>query len=141
MKAIDLSGHKFGHLTVIKFAHHKNRKRYWLCRCDCGKSKITTYNNLAYGQAKSCGCLKGGRADISGEKFGRLTVLNFVSVDKGRNSKWLCRCDCGQLKIISQASLARGATRSCGCLCKELAEERFKTHGMSNSKEYETWAI
>ena len=140
MKAIDLSGHKFGRLTVIKFAHRKNSKRYWLCLCDCGQSKITTYNNLAYGQAKSCGCLKDQRADIAGKKFGRLTVLNFISVDKGRNSRWLCLCDCGNSKIICQAALSRGSTKSCGCLNREIAKERKLTHGKSSTKEYETWA-
>lgn len=53
----DLTGKKFGRLTVIKFAHSKNRKSYWVCKCDCGNETITRSDSLKEGKVKSCSCL------------------------------------------------------------------------------------
>lgn len=53
-------GHKYGALTVIKFAGFNPRNQAdWLCRCDCGKEKIVFSGNLNNGHTTSCGCLKG----------------------------------------------------------------------------------
>lgn len=56
-----------------------------------------------------------------GEQFGRLTVISFVGRDKYRNKFYLCKCKCGTEKIIFRSSLKTGATKSCGCLNKEIA--------------------
>lgn len=56
---IDLSGNRFGRLTVIERDHSKNGKVvFWLCKCDCGKTKSVSGGNLRSGHTKSCGCLK-----------------------------------------------------------------------------------
>lgn len=62
--------------------------------------------------------------DLTGKTFGRLTVLSFShreKVDEGTVIFYLCRCECGNEKIIRGASLFRGLTKSCGCLQKEHA--------------------
>lgn len=51
--------------------------------------------------------------DLTGIRFGHLVVLS-RSNDKGKNSKWLCKCDCGKEMIVSRPSLKRGQ-KSCGC--------------------------
>ena len=58
-KLIDITGQKFGMLTVIKFSHFgKNHKRnYWLCQCECGGLKVVSKDDLRSGNTKSCGCL------------------------------------------------------------------------------------
>ena len=56
--------------------------------------------------------------DLIGQRFGRLTVLSYV-YKKERGSHWLCKCDCGQEKIIPGEYLTRGKTKSCGCLRKD----------------------
>ena len=60
-KFLDLTGQRFGKLTVIKFSkdvQSGNRKRkYWLCRCDCGNIKEVRTDCLTSGNVKSCGCL------------------------------------------------------------------------------------
>lgn len=56
MKLIDLTGKKFGKLTVIKKEKSKNNHTMWLCKCDCGKEKIVGGNELKSGNTKSCGC-------------------------------------------------------------------------------------
>lgn len=58
--------------------------------------------------------------DITGQKFGMLTVLSL----RGRNSKreaiYLCRCECGKEKAVRMANLRNGHTQSCGCLKGKL---------------------
>lgn len=55
-KFIDLTGQRFGRLTVIKRADSINKRTYWLCRCDCGKEKVIGMVQLMYGGVVSCGC-------------------------------------------------------------------------------------
>lgn len=55
----DLTGKRFGSLTVIKF-HKRERKSYWLCDCDCGKQGVVVLGSaLVSGNTKGCGCLRG----------------------------------------------------------------------------------
>jgi len=53
----DLSGQKFNKLTVISFSH-SNNESFWLCKCDCGNSKIIKSSHLKSGHTKSCGCIR-----------------------------------------------------------------------------------
>ena len=59
--------------------------------------------------------------DITGNRYGHLTV-----VKKSRNScrsgtKWVCRCDCGRIVEVARCNLVTGNTRSCGCASKLLS--------------------
>ena len=56
MKRENLTNKKFGRLTAIKHCIIKDRS-YWLCKCDCGKSKTIYLGSLKKGISKSCGCL------------------------------------------------------------------------------------
>ena len=55
--------------------------------------------------------------DLTGQRFGRLTVIKRAENDKHNRPTWLCRCDCGNEKIISSVSLQK--QKSCGCLRSE----------------------
>ena len=57
-KAKNLTGMKFGNLTVIKKTKRKNRNNIWLCKCDCGKFVECYQYNLERGTSTSCGCLR-----------------------------------------------------------------------------------
>jgi len=55
---INLMGHRFGRLTVLKRVENSNYgKAIWLCKCDCGNQKNILSNSLKSGRTKSCGCL------------------------------------------------------------------------------------
>lgn len=54
--------------------------------------------------------------DITGGRFGKLTVLNLDSYAKGQKTKWLCQCDCGKQKVVRNDCLKKGSTQSCGCI-------------------------
>lgn len=78
------------------------------------------------------------RIDLTGERFGQLTVVEFSGMTPGRNSTWNCVCDCGRETVVAMPNLKSGHTRSCGCLFKG----GFVTHGLYNEKlpEYKAWA-
>ena len=57
-KLKDLTGLKFGRLTVLEYAYTKKSRAYWLCQCECGNKKIIFGKDLRNGKIKSCGCLR-----------------------------------------------------------------------------------
>lgn len=79
--------------------------------------------------------------DLTGQKFGRLTVIKRVE-NKGRNACWLCKCECGNEKIIRGDSLKSGHTMSCGCLQSEKIKEKWQDEDfkkMQSEKTKELW--
>lgn len=62
----DLTGHRFGRLTVICRAENKGTATQWLCVCDCGTRRPFRATNLQKGHTQSCGCLHRERAGIAG---------------------------------------------------------------------------
>lgn len=81
--------------------------------------------------------------DLTGQKFGRLTVLSFHSKNAAGLSRWLCRCDCGTEKVFFAGNIkSPGRTVSCGCYHKERTSEASITHGLTHvhKKEYRAWA-
>ncbi len=56
--------------------------------------------------------------DLTDKRFGFLTAIRPTSERCGGNVKWECKCDCGNIKIVSSGNLVRGQTRSCGCYKK-----------------------
>lgn len=139
MQPIDIKGVRFGQLVAIE-KYSVGRRSKWLCRCDCGREKIIEQSNLVQGLTKSCGDRSHKIRDISGQRFGRLTAISLVN-DIGP-AKWLCKCDCGNVKIVLSSSLVNGSTTSCGCAQKEAAAETGRstaTHGQSKTSLYYVW--
>ena len=81
--------------------------------------------------------------DLTGQRFGRLTVIERVENDNDGHARWLCRCECGNTTIVAGKALRRGVTRSCGCLHDEVAAKHAtslnKTHGQRNSRLSRIW--
>lgn len=75
--------------------------------------------------------------DLSGKRFGRLTVLNRVNSQS--EAKWLCVCDCGGHKEVFSSNLVRGFTKSCGCLHRETTQKANSIHGESKSRLFHIW--
>lgn len=57
--------------------------------------------------------------DETGNRYGRLLVLEFAGVNKYGKAIWLCKCDCSGEVIIGGCSLRNGDTQSCGCYSRE----------------------
>lgn len=73
--------------------------------------------------------------DITGQKFGRLTAINYAG-----DRKWLFKCDCGKEKIIRTNDVKSGRTQSCGCYGREKINEACTTHNMSKTRLYSVYA-
>lgn len=134
IKRKDLSGQKFGTLTVEKmlYGYNGGRRTYCECRCDCGNKKIICVERLKEPNV-SCGCKSNyyrslnNRTNEIGQKFGRLTI---VDIDYSqRPSVAICLCDCGKQVRINKAEVINGHTQSCGCLQSEKASQ-------SNTKNF-----
>lgn len=65
----DLTGKRFGRLTVISWAECRQGNTYWNCLCDCGKTKVVSRSSLISKKQKSCGCLL---AELSGKRAAKL---------------------------------------------------------------------
>lgn len=142
-KPSDLSGQRFGKLTVIRRVENdKQGHSRWECQCDCGNSHIVSAVGLKSGHTKSCGCWKRTTynpriVDRTGKRYGRLTVIRFAGA-KDNRSWWDCRCDCGNIITVPQQSL-HGNTNSCGCLRKEVAGNKSRTHGLRYHPIWNSW--
>lgn len=80
--------------------------------------------------------------DLTGQKFGRLTVVEHVKFVEGKKfSGWLCKCDCGNMTYQKSYQLRNNLVKSCGCYAKERTHNVHiaKTHGSSKSRLYITW--
>lgn len=76
--------------------------------------------------------------NLIGKKFGRLTVVAFVKMNKHYAQVWKCKCDCGKEIEVVRQSLISGNTRSCGCLNDEVRhQKKTKTnnHSCPNCKK------
>ena len=126
---IDLTGQKIGRWTVLEKAPSRNRKVFWKCQCDCGTIREVKSQILLSGESKSCGCYQKERAkeirsgkspgnfiDLTGQKFGLLTVLEKTN-ERATNGGviWKCKCDCGNITMVSSSHLKKGTTWHCGC--------------------------
>lgn len=81
------------------------------------------------------------KMDLTGQRYGRLVVIKeaepyFPSTypKKPRCRQWLCKCDCGNKKVIMQTSLRTGNTKSCGCGCEENRKRILMKPGATRCK-------
>lgn len=76
--------------------------------------------------------------NLIGRKFGFLTVIDFAYRDS-KNTYWLCKCNCGNKKIVRGGHLKDGCTISCGCYTKNRIAQMNKQnaiHGLSKTRLY-----
>lgn len=125
-KKLDLTGQRFGKLTALEVARSKQGFRAWLCLCDCGNQVTIETDRLRNGNSKTCGCSRKGFIDLTGQVFGRLTVLREDPNKRRRETRWICRCQCEKEISIEARNLRGGLSQSCGCLHREQTSLRFR---------------
>ena len=127
----DVTGQKFGMLTVIDIHTRGSSgvETVWNCTCDCGNKVVCKISYLTTGKKTHCGCSFKPRIDLTGQRFGRLVVLEVAPNDGKGRTRWICQCDCGNLSTVVHSALGK-KTNSCGC----LVSDTFKTHGMSGTR-------
>lgn len=141
---IDLSGKRFGKLTVVERAdedyiygdpNKPKRMWKWVCKCDCGETVTVIQNNLTRGRTKSCkkcNTADNKFKDITGMKFGHLTVIERAPdkiVCGEKVVHWYCKCDCGNPEMVSVSghNLRNGHTTSCGCGINKITHGKYGT--------------
>jgi hypothetical protein len=77
--------------------------------------------------------------DLTGQKFGRWSVISESGRDKYGNALWLCKCDCGKEAVKKSHHLVTGGSKSCGCLRADVSRENHTTHGMRGTRIYRIW--
>lgn len=130
----DETGNPYGKLTVLGYAGSKLKAlpgAYWHCRCECGAETVVAGRALRNKTIQSCGCSR-QRTNEVGSVYNKLTVLEFAGNTKGGDSRWLCRCECGNTTTASRGDLRKESIKSCGC-------HRAKARGMCKSTEYTSW--
>lgn len=75
---------------------------------------------------------------MTGQRFGRWTVLERAP-SSDRFAYWLCRCDCGNIRVVRGVRIRLGRSRSCGCLAADKSRDRAIVHGHSKSRAYASW--
>lgn len=83
--------------------------------------------------------------NLLNQRFGRLTVIeraeDYIAKSGKHQTRWLCKCDCGNTTIVFSSSLKRELTKSCGCYKKEIDKIKkngFK-HGGKGTRLYRAW--
>lgn len=103
----DLTGKQINEWTVL------GKEGYlYKCQCSCGKIQLVGQKDLMSGRSKQCGHGYNIRTDITGQKFGKWTVLKYLG-----NQMYLCQCSCENhtTKAIRKADLLNGHSTQCGC--------------------------
>lgn len=144
----NIANQKFNHLTALyPVGATKDGRMQWACQCDCGNPilKITTASCLKKGETVSCGCQRiknGGKnlIDLTGKKFGKLTVIKRGADSLDNRVQWECKCDCGKICLVRSHDLLEKKVFSCGCLSSSYGEnkieELLKNKNIKYIKEY-----
>lgn len=77
--------------------------------------------------------------DLTGQKYGRYTVISRMGLNKAGNATWLCECECGVRKVVAAGALRSGVTRSCGCWIREVTSRRSLSHGQTKTRLHRIW--
>lgn len=80
------------------------------------------------------------RKDLTGMKFGKLTVVSIDEKATSRHYKWICKCECGNTVSVFGTNLNQGISQSCGCNSSRTRAYKLKDintkHGMSRTRIY-----
>ena len=127
-RKLELSGKRFGRLTVIRENGKKNGRTAWLCKCDCGNYTTVQGSLLNTGKVISCGCFRKEQLkkaqrkdfdkDLLNKKIGKLTIVEYLG-----NDLWKCKCECGNYTTKKRSYLLEHKNDkdySCGCSRKKI---------------------
>lgn len=111
------AGDKFGYLTINEVYKDERGYRKCKCICDCGNQTEVYMSNLVSGRTRSCGHLEKSNQqsyiDMTGQHYGKLTVLKPTKERYDQSVVWLCQCKCGNMIKASRKQLLRGYVKEC----------------------------
>ena len=80
--------------------------------------------------------------DLTGQRFGNLTVIGLDDKKQTRRTFWICECDCGNITSSRSDGLLSGAKKSCGCRKARVSAENVSKnhkHKQSGTRLYCIW--
>ncbi len=140
--AENMIGIQFGHLTITEQLPSDNqRRRRWLCKCECGGEVIINSLQLRRQIPDHCGCQKKiMRSDLTGQRIGKLEVLG-PSDKRGPRGKrtvplWECRCECGEICYKATDTLTNPDESMCAkCADKIHSQKARNSAGFVNGTQ------
>ena len=147
-KSNNIANQKINYITPICRVNYNSSSAYWACKCDCGKYFVARGTHIMQGKICSCGCYSKkinhtenriyseNHEDLLNQRFLYLTAIEYVGKDKSNHALWKCKCDCGNIKIVSATHLKTGHTISCGCIKRSKYEEQVENWLIKNKIKY-----
>ncbi len=122
----DLTGQRFGLLTVMGKDRPKGSRAMWRVHCLCGVERPVREDHLVAGRTKSCGCAANRfrksrmekRFGLVNERFGKLLVVwraGSERIGESSHALWACKCACGKIIEVRGGFLTSGKATHCGC--------------------------
>lgn len=138
-KLNNLIGKQFGSLTVLRrvdnYIQENGRTRVvWQVQCSCGNIFEVMGDRLTRGQTKKCiECFDKNRGqsqfqDLTGKTFGMLRAIKQDRERKYKRVRWICECECGNIKSIAATNLKENHALSCGCLKESYIAHEIKKY-------------
>lgn len=129
----DLRNKIFGDFKVIyrtetpKGIDNNSKSVYWLCQCQKCNKYVLKRGTALRNNKNICDCSrKNAPKDLTGQIFGKLTVLYPTDKRKNNNILWHCKCECGKECDVRTGNLQQHNVQSCGCLAiNDLKNQRF----------------
>lgn len=154
-------GKIYNDLTIIREVKRiKGKPRRFICRCICGTEKEYDGVDILRNHTKNCGCsrkkklLERNKKDnpvkylnheskypydeCIGTTVNHLYFIKEIERSKRNRRQFVVRCECGENFACEGVAIFNKSIRSCGCFKKSIGEQR-KTHGLTNTPEYEVW--
>lgn len=146
--AIDITGQRFGSLTVVGRAEKRpgEHHSYWLCRCECGRTRRVAKPNLVARGDLPCTCREAKdeqrNGDMIGQVFSCLTVIGRAPRRPTVHDMiWRCRCVCGKELDVRASTLKKGATKSCGCSTEAIKKATRAANGTRTGPKAGTLSV
>lgn len=114
----DIIGKTFSDLTISEYLGKNDKKQHiYKAACQCGNIVEVLYGSVVNSDRKSCGKCRRTTIpkDLTGQKFGMLTVLEKGPNLSSNKTSFKVKCDCGVEKYVKTSNLISGKSKSCGC--------------------------
>ena len=112
--------------SLTFFTEYQNCKTVMKCQCNlCNHTFQIVASDLL--QGRGCNNFRyhsdyknPKMIDLTGKRFGKLTVIKRNTENKNRHVYWNCQCDCGNITTVRSQHLREGIVQSCGCINSKM---------------------
>lgn len=152
-------GTKINDLTFVEEVERRKGKRRFICKCICGSEKSYNGIDVLRGHTKNCGCARKAKLlernkkdnpskyvkhkskypydECIGTTVNHLKFIKEIERSKRNRRQFIVRCECGKEFKCEGVMVFNRSIRSCGCFKRSGLN---KTHGLTNTPEYQIWA-